>query len=87
MVRDGHLVRVCAFDGSVSTDARTSSHHSGQMCSAGSRIFVQEGIYDKFVEAFTAASQAVKAGDLFDPTTTHTPVVSQLQFDVSPSIC
>ena len=53
------------------------------MCTAGSRIFVQEGIYDKFVEAFTEASQSAKVGDLFDPTTTHTPVVSQVQFDVS----
>lgn len=57
---------------------------SGQSCTAGSRIFVQEGIYDKFIEKFTAIAQAFgdNTGDPFSPTTKHGPQVSQTQYDV-----
>ncbi|MFT8871573.1 MAG: aldehyde dehydrogenase family protein [Sporolactobacillus sp.] len=36
--------------------------NQGQVCCAGSRIFVQEGIYDKFVAALKAAFEQVKVG-------------------------
>ncbi|MFT8319041.1 MAG: aldehyde dehydrogenase family protein [Sporolactobacillus sp.] len=36
--------------------------NQGQVCCAGSRIFVQEGIYDKFVEALKDAFEQVKVG-------------------------
>ncbi|KAL0959104.1 hypothetical protein HGRIS_014401 [Hohenbuehelia grisea] len=55
----------------------------GQICCAGSRIFVQEGIYEKFVPAFTAAARALagSTGDPFSATTQHGPQISQIQFD------
>ncbi|KAJ8483084.1 hypothetical protein ONZ45_g14723 [Pleurotus djamor] len=55
----------------------------GQMCSAGSRIFVQEGIYPKFVEAFSKAAQSLGSaiGDPFQTSSKHGPQVSQTQFD------
>ncbi|KAF5350347.1 hypothetical protein D9758_012785 [Tetrapyrgos nigripes] len=55
----------------------------GQVCTAGSRIFVQEGIHDKFVQAFTAAAKGLHGatGDPFSSTTMHGPQVSQIQFD------
>jgi aldehyde dehydrogenase (NAD+) len=56
------------------------------MCVAGSRVFVQEGIYDKFVALFVEAAKAfgTTAGDPFAPTTQHGPQVSQIQYDVCP---
>lgn len=36
--------------------------NQGQVCSAGSRVFVQEGIYDKFLTAMKAAFENVKVG-------------------------
>ena len=36
--------------------------NQGQVCCAGSRVFVQEGIYDKFVEAAVKAFNQVKVG-------------------------
>jgi aldehyde dehydrogenase (NAD+) len=56
----------------------------GQVCTAGSRIFVQEGIYDKFLAALTQAAQFLHSatGDPFDTKTHHGPQVSQTQFDV-----
>ncbi|KAK4060386.1 hypothetical protein Trihar35433_10250 [Trichoderma harzianum] len=53
----------------------------GQTCCAGTRIFVQEGIYDKFLEAFKKRALANKVGDPFHHETFQGPQVSQLQFD------
>jgi aldehyde dehydrogenase (NAD+) len=55
----------------------------GQVCSAGSRIFVQEGVYDQVLAAFTATAKALaeKAGDPFSPGTQHGPQVSKVQLD------
>lgn len=43
--------------------------NQGQVCCAGSRVFVQEGIYDKFVDAAVKAFRKVKQGDPLDPNT------------------
>ncbi|GJE86988.1 aldehyde dehydrogenase [Phanerochaete sordida] len=56
-------------------------HHAGQMCTAGSRIFVQEGVYDKVMAAFVEIAKAAKPGSGFDPNTKIDPVVSKTQFD------
>ena len=53
----------------------------GQCCCAGSRIYVQEGIYDKFVESFKARAKKNVVGDPFGSDTFQGPQVSQLQFD------
>jgi len=53
----------------------------GQCCCAGSRVYVQSGIYDKFVERFKARAIANKVGDPFAADTFQGPQVSQLQFD------
>ncbi|KAJ7580185.1 aldehyde dehydrogenase [Mycena floridula] len=56
---------------------------TGQMCTAGSRIYVQEGIYDKFLEAFTRISQTLQktSGDPFSPESGLGPLASRAQFD------
>lgn len=56
----------------------------GQVCTAGSRIFVQEGIYDQFLGKFTEETKvrAAAAGDPFAQGTLHGPQVSKTQFDV-----
>jgi len=53
----------------------------GQCCCAGSRIYVQSGIYDKFIEAFKARTAKNVVGDPFAAETFQGPQVSQLQFD------
>ena len=40
--------------------------NQGQVCCAGSRIFVQEGIYDEFVQKLAQAFGEVKVGDPMD---------------------
>ncbi|KAH6997441.1 aldehyde dehydrogenase domain-containing protein [Ilyonectria destructans] len=56
-------------------------YNHGQICCAGSRIYVQEGIYDKFLEAFKKRAEANKVGDPFQEETFQGPQVSQLQYD------
>ena len=53
----------------------------GQCCCAGSRVYVQEGIYDKFVERFKERAGKNVVGDPFSKDTFQGPQVSQLQFD------
>ena len=43
--------------------------NQGQVCCAGSRVFVQEGIYDRFVDAAVKAFKKVKQGNPLDPST------------------
>jgi len=56
-------------------------YNHGQNCSAGSRIFVQESIYDKFLDQFTEQARAIKVGDPFLPDTYQGPQVSKTQFE------
>ncbi|KAG8798912.1 aldehyde dehydrogenase (NAD(P)(+)) ald5, partial [Serendipita sp. 398] len=51
----------------------------GQCCCAGSRVYVQAGIYDKFTKAFTEHIKTLKVGDPFAEDTFQGPQVSQTQ--------
>jgi len=53
----------------------------GQCCCAGSRIYVEESIYDKFIERFRERAAQNAVGDPFAKDTFQGPQVSQLQFD------
>lgn len=55
--------------------------NQGQVCSAGSRIFVQAGIYDKFVAALTIAFNKVKVGSPIDLETQMGAQVSEKQMN------
>jgi aldehyde dehydrogenase (NAD+) len=53
----------------------------GQCCCAGSRVFVEEKIYDRFVEKSGVRARNRTVGDPFDPHTEQGPQVDQAQFD------
>lgn len=52
---------------------------SGQKCTAASRLIVEAGVYDEFVEKFTQAAQVLKVGDALAEGTQIGPVVSEQQ--------
>ncbi|KAJ6002819.1 Aldehyde dehydrogenase [Penicillium sp. IBT 35674x] len=57
-------------------------YNQGQICTATSRILVQDEIYDRFVAAFKAQIKKVsKVGDPFDENTFQGPQVTQAQYD------
>ena len=51
----------------------------GEICSAGSRLFVERGIYDEFVERLADMARSVKLGHGLDATTKMGPLVSKDQ--------
>jgi aldehyde dehydrogenase (NAD+) len=55
--------------------------NQGQSCCAGSRVFVEETIYDEFVEKSIARARKRRVGDPLDPRTDQGPQVSESQFD------
>ncbi|MBL9122715.1 MAG: aldehyde dehydrogenase family protein [Planctomycetaceae bacterium] len=55
--------------------------NQGQCCCAGSRLFVEEKIYDKFVERLSALNEKRKLGNPLDPETEQGPQVDQDQFN------
>jgi aldehyde dehydrogenase (NAD+) len=55
--------------------------NQGQCCCAGSRVFVEEKVHDKFVDKVAAMNTSRKLGDPLDPATEQGPQVDQNQFD------
>lgn len=55
--------------------------NQGQVCSAGSRIFVQEDFYDEFIEKAVTAFEKVKVGNPLDPNTQMGAQVSESQLN------
>ncbi len=55
--------------------------NSGQVCVAGSRILVQQEIYDQFIEGFEKVAAGWKPGDPTERTTRLGPLVSRSQYE------
>ena len=53
----------------------------GQSCTAASRIFVQDGIHDAFIDRLKAKVDAMKIGDPLDEATDIGAIISRQQFD------
>ncbi|MBT2305203.1 aldehyde dehydrogenase [Variovorax paradoxus] len=54
-------------------------NNSGQICTAGTRVFVQRSIHEEFVARLADYSKKIKVGDPFDPDTQLGPLVSEAQ--------
>jgi succinate-semialdehyde dehydrogenase/glutarate-semialdehyde dehydrogenase len=55
--------------------------NAGQTCVCANRIFVQAGIYDKFVDALSTAVAQMKVGDGFAPGVTMGPLINEAAAD------
>jgi betaine-aldehyde dehydrogenase len=53
--------------------------NQGEVCSAGSRVLVQNSIYSKFVEAMTEKARTIKLGPPLDRSTKMGPLISRQQ--------
>jgi len=53
--------------------------NAGQVCSAGSRMLVQDSIYDEFLERLAARARKINVGPGLDPETEMGPLVSETQ--------
>lgn len=71
----------CDFDVAIDGVQLGILFNQGQVCCAGSRIFVQEGIYDKFVPALVEKFKRIKVGDPLDPNTQMGCQINKKQAD------
>ena len=71
----------CDYEDMLSTTIRSSFANQGQICLCGSRILVQETIYEKFIKDFTAKVAKLKVGDPFDSKTNVGAIVSKPHYE------
>jgi aldehyde dehydrogenase (NAD+) len=55
--------------------------NSGQICSAGTRLFVERRVYDEFVDRVAAFGKGLRVGNGLDPETQIGPLVSEQQLE------
>lgn len=73
----------CNLDNAVTWTSNAITANTGQVCFAASRVYVQEGIYEKFIEKYKEAMKN-KAKEIGDPDVEGTnigPLVDEEQFN------
>ncbi|RCI12869.1 hypothetical protein L249_1089 [Ophiocordyceps polyrhachis-furcata BCC 54312] len=68
-----------AWDNALLHTTMGITAHNGQICAAGSRIYVQDEIYDRFVAEFSARTKESVIGDPLIDSTTKGPLVNGAQ--------
>lgn len=69
------------LDVAVNCAIQSAFYSTGQRCTASSRIIVTKGIADRFVDALSQATSALRVGDARDPTTQIGPAASADQLE------
>lgn len=69
------------FDTAVDQAMNAVYFHAGQVCSAGTRLLVEDSIHDQFVAALVEKVKNIKLGSGFDETTQMGPLISQEHLD------
>jgi len=67
------------FDQAIEGSANGVFWNQGEICSAGTRVFVEKAIYDDAVNGFVDQARAIRVGDPLDDETTMGPLVSKEQ--------
>ncbi len=63
------------IDSAVEGALASKYRNAGQTCVCANRIYVQEGVYDRFVEKFTAKVKALKVGNGFEDGVVQGPLI------------
>ena len=63
----------------VSAAILANFYSSGQICSNGTRVFLQEGIRDAFLDRLAERVRQARMGDPLDPETNHGPIINPAQ--------
>ncbi len=71
----------CDLETSVPGAAMAVFSNSGQICSAGTRLFVEQRIYDEFVGRVAEFGRGLKIGPGIDPDVIIGPLVSETQLE------
>ncbi|WP_323033039.1 betaine-aldehyde dehydrogenase [Paracoccus sp. (in: a-proteobacteria)] len=68
-----------SLEDAVGAAVLANFYSSGQICSNGTRVFVQEGIRQQFLDRLAERLAGVRIGDPLDESTQHGPIVSPAQ--------
>lgn len=68
------------IDAAVEWSIKAIFSNSGQVCLAGSRIYVQRSIFTEFTRRFVEAAEALRVGDPMAPATQLGPLASEAHF-------
>ncbi len=71
----------CDWGQMMATSLRAAFSNQGQICLSGSRIFVEEGVYEKFREEFVERARKLRVGDPLEEATEYGSVVSEGHMD------
>ncbi len=69
------------LDAAVSGAILGNFYSTGQICSNGTRVFVERSVRAAFVEKLSQRMKAITLGDPLDPATDLGPLVSKVQYD------
>lgn len=69
------------FDDVLRTTVQSGFANQGEICLCGSRILIEEGIYEKFRDAYVEKISRLKVGDPTDPETRVGAIVSEAHKD------
>src|ERR1051325_714736 len=71
----------CNWEKMMRTSIQSSFSNQGQICLCGSRILIEESIYNKFKEEFIARAKKLTVGDPLEENSKQGAVVSKLHYD------
>jgi aminomuconate-semialdehyde/2-hydroxymuconate-6-semialdehyde dehydrogenase len=69
------------LDEVIETTLKSSFMNQGQVCLCGSRIYVQQEIYDEFLQKFILKTKELVVGDPFDEKTTVGAVIGKEHYE------
>ena len=80
--KSAHIVCEDAdLDAAAESAVLGNVYNKGEMCIAGSRLFVHRKVEEEFLHLFKQKLSAVRTGDPLDPATQHGAQASQAQYD------
>jgi aminomuconate-semialdehyde/2-hydroxymuconate-6-semialdehyde dehydrogenase len=71
----------CDYDSMLETTIRSSFSNQGEICLCGSRIFIEESLYDKFKKDFVEKVKKLHVGDPLDQHSALGAIVSKQHFE------
>ena len=71
----------CDIASAINAALAGNFYSTGQVCSNGTRVFVHDTIFDRFVEEVVERTTRIRVGDPFDPEVQMGPLVSKQQLE------
>ena len=71
----------CDWEKMMKTSIQSSFSNQGEICLCGSRILIEESIYEKFKKEFVEKTKQLTVGDPLDESSKQGAIVSKVHFD------